>query len=191
MKRVVVLLFNGYSDWEIAFLTPELQKNKKIELLYASLEGRDITSRGGIHVNITTSIKEIPIQDISMLILPGGTYWEGNIDPYIQQLISNLYQLNRTIAAICGATIPLAQAGILNTVVHTSNMHEYLKQFAPNYSGYDRYLNELCVSANCIITSSGIAPIEFAKSVFLALGVMDKESGEKWYQLFKNGIWQA
>ena len=41
-----------------------------------------------------------------------------------------------------------------------------------------------------IITASGIASIEFAREIFKVLELFDEPAIEKWYQLFKHGVWQ-
>ena len=41
-----------------------------------------------------------------------------------------------------------------------------------------------------VITANGIAPIEFAKEVFTKIELYDLDNIEKWFQLFKNGIWK-
>ena len=40
-----------------------------------------------------------------------------------------------------------------------------------------------------IITANGIAPIEFAREIFKTIGLYNNDNIEKWFQLFKNGIW--
>ncbi len=48
MKRKIFLyLFDGYSDWEIAYLTPELNKSKNHDLIYVSENGNAVKSMGG------------------------------------------------------------------------------------------------------------------------------------------------
>ena len=36
-KRIFIYLFDGYSDWEIAYLAPELNKSENHELIYVCL----------------------------------------------------------------------------------------------------------------------------------------------------------
>jgi len=42
-----------------------------------------------------------------------------------------------------------------------------------------------------VITACGIAPIEFAKEIFKAIGLFNEDDLEKWFQLFKYGIWNG
>jgi hypothetical protein len=41
-----------------------------------------------------------------------------------------------------------------------------------------------------IFTASGIAPVEFAREIFIRLEIYEPAMVEKWYQLFKNGVWK-
>ena len=59
---------------------------------------------------------------------------------------------------------------------------------APKYSGDENYQNSLAITDRNITTANGIAPIEFAREIFKAIGLYSDENIEKWFQLFKNGI---
>lgn len=98
-------------------------------------------------------------------------------------------QQGKPIAAICAATIYLAQLDLLNDLKHTSIDLNYLKALVPTYRGGDKYQNSLAVTDNNLITANGIAPIEFAKEIFKTIELYSDEKIEKWFQLFKNGIW--
>ncbi len=76
----------------------------------------------------------------------------------------------------------------MDNVKHTSNDLQYLKMVAPNYTGEHLYQHEKAYSDQHIITANGTAPIEFAREIFKAISY-DATLIEKWYQLFKNGIW--
>ena len=188
-RKIFIYLFNGFSDWEIAYLSPEIKKSSTFDLVYFSGNGKPVVSMGGLRVLPDMSLSEINIDDIDMLILPGGTAWgnEGNTE--IEQLVRTLFDKKTTIAVICGATEYLAQQGLLNQIKHTSNNLGYLKMVAPEYLGDDNYIDSLAVTDKNIITAKGVAPIEFAREVFTAIKLYSDKDTEKWYQLFKNGIW--
>ena len=189
MKKIFVFLFNGFSDWEISFLTPEINKHKQFELVYFSTNGKSIKSMGGLQITPSISLKEIKLEDVDMLILPGGTAWEKENNNAIEELIKNLFENGKPIAAICAATTYLGQLGILNDLKHTSNDLNYLKAIASNYCGEENYQNTLVETDKKIITANGIAPIEFAREVFKTIELYNEDNIEKWFQLFKNGIW--
>lgn len=188
-KEIYVFLFDGYSDWEISYLTPEINKSAKFKLVYFSENGNVVTSMGGLQVKPTTSLDKLKFEEIDLLILPGGTAWEKGENKGIEKITIDLFEAGKPIAAICAATTYLGQLGILNDLKHTSNDLNYLKGIAPKYSGDKNYQNSLAVTDRNIITAKGIAPIEFSKEIFKSIGLDNDENIEKWFQLFKNGIW--
>ena len=97
----------------------------------------------------------------------------------------------KPIAAICGATAYLGKLGLLNDVKHTSNDLKYLTSVAPEYRGAEHYIDALAVADKNIITAKGIAPIEFAREIFKTIALYSNDDIQKWFQLFKHGIWRA
>ena len=188
-KNVCIFLFNGFSDWEISYLTPELEKSEKIELKYFSIDGKSVKSMGGLNITPDYSIDQINSSQISVLILPGGSAWENNSINGIDEMVEKLNAENKTIGAICGATTHLARKGYLDNTKHTSNALFYIQNFAKNYNGTDNYKDQLTVSDKNLITANGIAPIEFAREIFKTVELYKEKDIEKWFQLFKNGIW--
>lgn len=188
-KSVYIFLFNGFSDWEISYLTPELQKSDKIELKYVSMNGKNVKSMGGLNITPDFSIDEIDSKDVSVLVLPGGAAWETGSINGIDNLIDKLNTKNKIIGAICGATTYLANKGYLDNLEHTSNALFYLQNFAKNYNGKEYYKDEFAVTDNNIITANGVAPIEFAREILKKVELYGEKDIENWFQLFKNGIW--
>lgn len=187
-KRICVFLFDGFSDWEIAYVTPEINKSERFDLIYVSEKGNSITSMGGLHVKPTCSLADLNPENIDMLILPGGTAWEEGKITAIEDLTKRIAENKKPIAAICAATTYLGQLGLLNKRKHTSNGLNYLKEVAPDYRGDEHYVNAWAVADKNIITATGVAPIEFAREIFRAIELYDEENLEKWFQLFKNGV---
>jgi putative intracellular protease/amidase len=188
-KRIFVFLFDGFSDWEISYLTPEINKSEQFDLVYFSKNGNLITSMGGLQTTPTTSLNELKFEDVDMLILPGGDAWEKGENAEVEKLTKDIFEKRKPIAAICAATTYLGQLGLLNDLKHTSNDLNYLKGIAPKYCGDENYQNSLVFTDKNIITANGIAPIEFAREIFKTIGLYSDDNIEKWYQLFKNGIW--
>ena len=188
-KKIIVFLFNGFSDWEIAYLSPEIRKSEEFDLIYFSIDGSPVTSMGGLRVLPEVSLPEINADEVYMLIIPGGTAWEKGENTEIELLTKTLFDKRKTIAAICAATTFLAEHGFLNQLKHTSNDLDYLKMVAPHYTGEKNYINSLAVTDGNLITAKGIAPIEFAREIFEKIKLHSTQDIEKWYQLFKNGVW--
>jgi putative intracellular protease/amidase len=124
-----------------------------------------------------------------MIIIPGGSAWEQGKYREIIPLVNELNKQHKSIAAICSGTLLLADAGLLDTINHTSNADFYLKKFSPAYKGVEHYQQQPAVSDKNIITTGGVYPVEFAKEVFTYLKLMDDAVIEKWFQLYKNGVW--
>ena len=121
------------------------------------------------------------------LILPGGNTWTETIlvDQPILKIVERFLKEGILVAAICGATMGLAQAGLLNSYWHTSNDLEYLKMICPNYTGEKYYKMEPAVTDGNLITASGIAPLEFSVQVLKSLGVFSPKTLDAWYSLNK------
>ncbi|MBD3274989.1 MAG: glutamine amidotransferase [Candidatus Marinimicrobia bacterium] len=188
-KKIFVFLFDGFSDWEISYLTPEINKSEQFDLEYFSTNGKLITSMGGLQIKPTHSLSDLRIEAIDMLVLPGGTAWESGEISGLEKITKSLFEDGKPIAAICAATTFLGQLGLLNDLKHTSNDLNYLKRIAPYYSGETNYQNSLAITDKNIITANGIAPIEFAREIFKKTALYTNENIEIWFQLFKNGIW--
>jgi len=188
-KKIYLFLFNGFSDWEIAYLSPEIKKSEEFELIYFSTDGNQVTSMGGLQIVPDISLHEINVDEVELLILPGGNAWEKGENCEIDLLTKTMFDQSKTIAAICAATTYLGEQGFLDKLIHTSNDLYYVKQIAPQYAGERNYINSLAVTDKNIITAKGIAPIEFAREIFEKLKLHSKQDIEKWFQLFKNGIW--
>ncbi len=188
-QKIYVFLFDGFSDWEISYFGPEINKSEQFDLVYFSKNGALITSMGGLQIKPTKSLDDLKFEDINMLILPGGTAWEKGENKEIEKITIDLFETGKPIAAICAATTYFGQLGLLDNLKHTSNDLNYLKGIAPKYSGYEHYQSSLAVTDKNIITANGIAPIEFACEIFKTIGLYSDDNIEKWFQLFKNGIW--
>ena len=73
------------------------------------------------------------MDDKSVLLLPGATAWSEQKHAAAVQKAAELLSLGGTVAAICGATLALAHAGLLDKRPHTSNGTGFLEMFCPAY----------------------------------------------------------
>ena len=95
-RKIFIYLFDGYSDWEIAYLTPEINKSENYELIFISDNGNLITSMGGLQVQPNSSISKINIEEIGLLILPGGEAWEKGSNTKMKSILAKTYELEKT-----------------------------------------------------------------------------------------------
>lgn len=183
-----LLVFDGFADWEPAFATAELRRSGHYQIVTLGYTAEPVVSMGGLCVLPDGDLAEVDPEVIRILILPGGDRWEDEpLDPALAGLLHRLAAHSVPIAAICGATVALARAGLLNGKRHTGNSLESLTRCGPEYSGAQHYVAELAVRDRGLITASGLGAVEFAREIFTELGVFSPEERELWFRLFKTG----
>ncbi len=190
--KVYIYLLNTLADWEIGYLTAELNSGRyldktrsPVELIKIGNTTEPIKTMGGITITPDESIDNIRFKEDDLLILPGADTWMEEENKKIIDIASDVINKKVIIAAICGATIALANKGILDNRKHTSNDIELFKMFCPEYTGENFYLNQPAVTDDNLITASGIAPLEFSYEILKRTNLMKTETLEAWYQLYK------
>ena len=185
-------VLNTLADWEIGYITAELNSGRyldktksPIKLIKIGNTTEPIKTMGGIIITPDESVDDITFKEGDLLILPGADTWLEESNNKILDIVSDLINKNVIIAAICGATIALANKELLNNRKHTSNAKEVLQMSCPEYNGEEFYLNKPAVTDSNLITATGLAPLEFAYEIFKKTGVMKPETLEAWYQLYK------
>lgn len=163
--KAYVYLPDTLADWEIGYITAELNSNRfldktkdPVSLIKIGNTKEPIKTMGGMTVTPDEAIDNIRFNEGDLLILPGADSWMDEKNKKIMTVVSEIIDKNVIVAAICGATFALAKSGLLNERNHTSNDKEYLKMICPDYSGSDYYLNNPVVVDDNLITATGIAP---------------------------------
>jgi putative intracellular protease/amidase len=188
---VYLYVFDTLSDWEPSFAISGIN-NPEFQLVpghfivkTVATDKRTVKTIGGLTIVPDITLSEIGIDESAMLILPGGSGWESGQHQEAIDKAKQFLESDKPIAAICGATLGLALAGLLDNVRHTSNAAVYLQ--ATNYRGGKYYQEEPAFSDENIITASATAPIEFAYHIFKRLKVYSEKTLEAWYGLYKTG----
>ncbi|MBP1310800.1 putative intracellular protease/amidase [Paenibacillus sp. 1182] len=191
-STVYLYVFDTMADWEIGYLTAELNSGRYYKkglapskIVTVGMEKTPVTTMGGLKILPDIKLDECSIESTDALILPGGNTWTETIHQPILKIVERCLEESIWVAAICGATMGLAQAGLLNSRWHTSNDLEYLKMTCPTYTGENYYKMESAVTDGKLITASGTAPLEFSVHVLKALGVFSSKTLEAWYSLNK------
>lgn len=189
-EKVHVLVFDGYADWEPSYALAELRRSGNQDVVTVGFSGEPITSMGGLRVLPDRTLSEVHAEEVRMLILPGGDMWERE-DGYpraeLEALLARVMAAERPVAAICGATVGLARAGVLDDRRHTSNMPTYLGDTVATYRGQAHFDPALAVYDRGIITASGLGAVDFAREIFAALGVFSADDAAMWFEMFKHG----
>lgn len=193
MTRLLYLYIQDtMADWEPAYLLAELisgrffeHPERPYELRLCGRTPDPITTMGGIHLVPDMQIDEIDPMPGNALILPGAMTWLDPVQEPVLNTIRDLLESGMIIGAICGATMGLANAGLLNNRPHTSNDLSVLQQFCPNYTGEEYYVPLPAVVDENLITAGGIAPVEFTYEVLKKLNVMRDTTLEAWCHLYQ------
>lgn len=189
-KTVYLFVFDGFADWEASYASVGIRKSEGYQLKTIAIEKEPVMSMGGMNVMPDYDFKpgcdlsDIDSNNTALLILPGGTAWERKSNEAIGSLVAHCLLMGIPVAAICGATLFLADAGVLNRVAHTSNDPAYLEYFSPTYRGRSLYQGTPSVATPSIITAGGTAAVEFAADIFERLQIADEPALRDWFRYF-------
>lgn len=191
-KKAFLYVFDTMSDWEYGYLVAELNSGRyfkkdiaPLKVITVGANKEIITTMGGVGIKPDISLNECILGSKDLLILPGGTTWNEEIHQPVLERVGEALKQGTIVAAICGAIEGLANLGYLDVRKHTSNNLEYTKMVCPNYKGEEFYETESAVSDANLVTSSGIAPLEFAVEVLEKLDVFATDALRSWYSLNK------
>jgi putative intracellular protease/amidase len=175
-KTIAVVMVDGVADWEIGPILPSARTWFGDRVMVASLDGEPVLSMGGLRIQPDAAFADLPLLQADLWLLPGSERWqEGEIAPLSEALRARI-AAGKPVAAICGATLALANAGLLNAAAHTSNSPEFLSEYAKGYSGSAHYRAERVLRDGNLITAPGSSPVSFAVECLRMLHP-DQEAG--------------
>ena len=187
-KAVYLLVVPGFADWEPSHAIAELRRHGQYRVEVVGLSLDPVQSMGGLTVQPTQPLSSVQDADVAVFILPGGDRWERDpMEPELRALLDRLDRQSIPIAAICGATVAIARAGLIRGRRHTSNGLEYLQQQVPGYADGDAYVDEPAVRDRGLITASGLGDVEFATEIMTELDVLSADDRALWTRLFRGG----
>ncbi|WP_245619252.1 DJ-1/PfpI family protein [Methanogenium cariaci] len=109
-------------------------KKRSYHIITFGLTKEPVTTTGGITILPDADVDSVKLSDAAMVILPGSSQYEHDDPTRLVPLIRDCIHHTIPVAAICGATLFLANHGFLDTVRHTScGAGGWLKQRAPDY----------------------------------------------------------
>ncbi|MBE6718460.1 MAG: DJ-1/PfpI family protein [Ruminococcaceae bacterium] len=153
---VYVFLADGFE--EIEALTPiDMLKRAGIPVKSVSIN-KDETVIGahGIKVIADQTIDNTPIEDIDMVVLPGGLPGADNLreNQKVQMFIDKANEQNKYICAICAAPRILGEKGLLDGKKATC------------YPGFEKYLKGADLSqSGCVVDGNFITAMGMGKSI--------------------------
>jgi putative intracellular protease/amidase len=191
MTSAHLYVLDTMADWEVGYLTAELNTGRFFAEPGTALPVRTVgatrepvRTMGGLTITPDLALDELAPEESALLILPGAELWDTPEHAPAIAAAARFLDAGVPVAAICGATIALAAAGLLDTRPHTSNDLDALKQLAPGYRGEGYYSTDVAVADGNLITASSVAPVDFARAALRRLDVMTPQALDAWYGLF-------
>lgn len=176
MEKIAIILTQGFADWEYALIAGTGGPFYGLDVQFFAPETGEICSQGGLVALVTQGLDEISPWSPNVVVVVGGTIWPSEEAPDISALLKAHHAGGGVVAGICGGTLALARADLLNETPHTSNDGDFLKQNAPGYSGSAHFnASASAISANRVITAAGTAPVSFTAAIFDSIG-LDQET---------------
>lgn len=186
--KAYLLVFNGLADWEPALALCEINKSKKFDVVSVGFSESTVITMGGYKVRPDITLDAIELEETAIFIMPGGEMWEQGPHEDVIRLLLKFHAQGTVIAAICGATLEVARAGLMHGFKHTSNSKGYLKAMIPNYIDDDFYVEELAIADKNLITASGLGCVEFACEIVKQLNIYTSEEIQEFYDMFKTAV---
>jgi len=175
VRTVAILLTPGFADWEYALIAGAGRPFYGLEVRFFGVEAGPLASQGGLAATVPAGLAELERWRPGVVVLVGGTAWTGAGAPKLHDLPVRLHGQGTVLAGICGGTLGLARAGLLEDVRHTSNAPGFLAEHTPTYRGAAHYVESAAaVSDNRVITAPGTAPASFAAAIFASAGVREE-----------------
>ncbi|MBS7577915.1 MULTISPECIES: DJ-1/PfpI family protein [unclassified Enterococcus] len=194
MKTIYIYLLDTLADWELGYVTAELNSRRFFKndapfltIKTVSHSRQSINTMGGVKITPDCLVEEIELSERSVLLLPGADTWRSPSHKAILGVAGELLSIGGTVGAICGATVAIANIGLLNENLHTSNGLEFLEMFCPNYRGQNYYLDQSSVANNNLITAGSAGGLMWAKQIIESLNVFEQDTLEAWYNYFSTG----
>jgi len=188
MRKVYALIFDGYADWELGNVLPEIHRLCKLEVVTVGFTDKAVVSMGGLRVLPETVLSKVNLEDVRIFILPGGYLWEGSYPAdEIGVFLRSLQAAKIPLAAICAATTVVARAGLLHGRKHTSNSLAYLAKMVPDYSENANYVEALAVRDQGLITAGGLGSVEFTLEILNELDLTAPGLKAIWFEAYKHG----
>ena len=194
MFTIYVYVLHTLADLELGYVISELNSGRffkndaqRVSVKTVSNSKDPIHTMGGLKIMPDCLIDDIVVSETSVLLLPGADKWNDPKHGAIIEKANEFLSLGATVCAICGATVALANLGLLDSRRHTSNGQGFLEMFSPAYKGQDFYIDEPSISDNNLITSSSSGALLWAKQIIERLGVFEATTLEAWFDYFSTG----
>lgn len=194
-NEILYVLLNDFADFEPAFLAPAIrcdERSVKPQPKYVnrvlSTEPGLVRSCGGLRVAVDYTPETMP-EDYAALILIGGFGWDAPEAERIVPAVRAAREKGIVVGAICNAASFLARHGFLNSVKHTGNGLDQLKEWGKgNYTNDSGYVAAEAVRDRGLVTANGTGYLEFTRELLLELQTDAPDKIDMFYRFHKKGF---
>ena len=194
MFTVYIYVLDTLADWELGYVTAELNSRRffkkdtpEVSVKTVAISTEPVKTMGGLTIVPDCTIREIAVSEKSVLLLPGANTWDDPRHSVMMKKAGELLSAGALVCAICGATVALANAGLLDQRLHTSNGAGYLEMVSPAYRGQKFFIDAPSVADHNLITASSTGALLWAKQIIERLDVFQHNTLEAWYAYFSTG----
>ena len=193
MRTIALYTTETMADWEYAYLTTQITgaeqlKPGRFRLLLVGDGLEPVHTLGNLPLTPEADLDNLEALaeagSLAALVIPGGDHYTSGHERLIAT-VGHLMDRAVPVAAICGATLLLAHAGLLDERRHTSNAASYLE--ASGYRGGAHYEDAPVVTDRGVTTASGIHAVPFTAEVMRITGLVPDAMVDSWEQVFLNG----
>lgn len=116
-----ILIYEGFANFEVVIASLLLKNKGNCNIITIAVDSDPITSCEGFKYVPHKLLSDIDIDDIDVLLIPGGDPNELYDKGEVYDLIRRANKAQVIIGAICAAPIHLAKAGIIEDVKYTAS----------------------------------------------------------------------
>ncbi len=193
-KLIYLYILDTMAEWEVGNILQAIsmesivmKKTNEFELKTVSISMDPIRTIGGLSISPDCVLDDIDEKNCVALLLPGAEMWKDKRHTRILEKAHEYIKNDVLVGAICGATLALADLGILNKYRHTSNAVDYLTYSSKDYSGKELYVNLPACGDRNLITASAAGGLLWAKQILEYLNVFPTKTINSWYNYFYTG----
>lgn len=195
MKEILYIVLEPFAEHEISYLAQAVTTNEMGPRTRPKYTNRivapthdAVTSVGGMKVIPDYSFADAP-HHYAALVLIGGYGWASDQTRQVVPMVKEALERKVPVGAICNAASWMAQHGFLNSVKHTGNGIDQLKQWGgANYTNASGYIAAQAVSDGGIVTANGTGHLEFAREMLLLLAADAPEMIHRFYAFYNMGF---
>lgn len=169
---IYLFLAQGFEETE-AIAPLDLLRRAGAEVKTIGVGGKRITGSHGIEVTADLEDGQIDLEDLEMMILPGGMPGTRNLEhsPAVRASIAHCVQNGKKIAAICAAPSILGHMSLLS-----GHRAVCFPGYEKDLTGAEVKMDPVCVSGNFITArGAGVAVLFGLKLVEVLYGKQESD----------------